>query len=242
MAQSVIITGSSSGIGAGIAKHLGSLGNNIVVNYAGNQTEAEAVVDAINGNGGSAIAVQGDVTKPADISNLFDAAEKAFGPINVLVNNAGRAVRKPLAEFSDDDFAAVIDTNVRGAFNAMREGARRLTDGGRMINISMSYQGAPIPGYGVYTASKAAVEQMTMTAAKELGNRQIRVNALRPGPTRTPLFLNGKTPELIKQFEGMAALGRLGEPEDIARMVAFLISDEGGWITGQCIGVNGGYW
>lgn len=242
MTKSIIITGSSSGIGAGIAKHLGSLSNNIVVNYTVNEAEAAAIVACIKESGGKAIAVKGDVTKPSDIKNLFDAAEKAFGTVAVLVNNAGRAVRKPLAEFSDDDFATVIDTNVKGAFNAIREGARRIADGGRIINISMSYQGAPIPGYGVYAASKAAVEQMTMTAAKELGARQIRVNALRPGPTRTPLFLHGKTPELIKQFEGMAALGRLGEPEDIARMVAFLISDEGGWITGQCIGVNGGYW
>ncbi|MEI8145858.1 MAG: SDR family oxidoreductase [Alphaproteobacteria bacterium] len=242
MPKNVIITGSSSGIGAGIAKYLGAHSNNIVVNYAGNEAEAEAVVELIKSSGGNAISVKGDVTKPADISNLFDAAENAFGPVDALVNNAGRAVRKPLAELTDDDFATVFDTNVKGAFNAMREGARRIVDGGRIINISMSYQGAPIPGYGIYTASKAAVEQMTMTAAKELGSRHIRVNALRPGPTRTPLFLHGKTPDLIKQFEGMVALGRLGEPEDIARMVAFLISDEGGWITGQCIGVNGGYW
>jgi 3-oxoacyl-[acyl-carrier protein] reductase len=242
MAETIIVTGSSSGIGAGIARHLGHLGNNIVVNYAGNAAEGEAVAADIAQNGGHAIAVRADVTKAAEITALFDAAEAAFGTVGVLVNNAGRAVRKPIADFTDEDFAAVIDTNLRGAFNALREAARRISDGGRIINISMSYQGAPIPGYGVYSASKAAVEQMTVTAARELGARQIRVNAIRPGPTRTPLFLHGKTPEVVKQFEGMAALGRLGEPEDIARMVAFLISAEGGWVTGQCIGVNGGYW
>jgi 3-oxoacyl-[acyl-carrier protein] reductase len=240
--QTILITGASSGIGAGIARHLGAQGHRVVVNYAGRAQEAQGIVVEIEASGGRAIAVQADVSQSAQVKALFDAAEAAFGPVQVLVNNAGRAVRKPIADFSDEEFDAVVDTNLKGSFNALREAARRLADGGAIVNLSMSYQGAPIPGYSVYTASKAAVEQLTLTAAKELGARGIRVNAVRPGPTRTPLFLAGKTPEVVAQFEKMSALGRLGEPEDIAKVVEFLIGDQAVWVTGQLIGANGGYW
>jgi 3-oxoacyl-[acyl-carrier protein] reductase len=242
MNKTAIVTGSSSGIGASIARHLGRRGYRVVVNYAGRAADANAVATEITQTGGQALAVKADVSHAAEMTALFDAAEQAFGPVTVLVNNAGRAARKALIDFTDEEFAAVVDTNVRGAFNALREGGRRVADGGSIVNISMSYQGAPIPGYGVYSASKAAVEQMTITASRELGPRRIRVNAIRPGPTRTPLFLKGKSPEMIKTFEGMAALGRLGEPDDIARVVTFLVGEDGAWVTGQCLGVNGGYW
>lgn len=242
MTKTAIITGSSSGIGAAIAKTLAAKGYAVLVNYAGKAADADMVVSEIKDSGGAAFAVQADVSHSQQVAGLFDAAEKQFGGVDVLVNNAGRAIRKNLAEFTDEDFHAVMTTNLNGTFYGIREAAKRLRDHGRIINISMSYQGAPIPGYSVYTVSKAAVEQLTVVAAKELGARKITVNALRPGPARTQLFLQGKTPDLIKQFEGMAALGGLTEPEDIGKVVSFLVSDDAHWITGQAFAVNGGYW
>lgn len=237
-----IVTGASSGIGAAIAERLGREGHAVIVNYAGNAAEAAKVVAAIAAAGGRAQAARADVGDPAAVTALFDAAEAAFGPVGILVNNAGRAIRKEIATFTDAEFEAVIKTNLFGAFHAMREAASRLEAGGRIVNISMSFQGAPIPGYGVYFASKAGIEEMTRVLARELGPRGITVNALRPGPTRTRLFLEGKSPELLDHFAAQIALGRLGEPEDIAASVAFLVGPEGGWITGQAFAANGGYW
>jgi 3-oxoacyl-[acyl-carrier protein] reductase len=237
-----IITGASGGIGAAIAKRLATDGVSVVVNYAGNASEADKIVAEIISAGGSAMAVKADVSSSGEVAALFDATEKQFGGVDILVSNAGRAIRKPLVEFEDADFDAVIKTNLYGTFHGMREAAKRLRDGGRIINISMSFQGEPIPGYGVYFGSKAAIEQMTAVAAKELGPRRITVNAVRPGPTRTPLFMSGKTLEIVKHFEDQIALGRLGEPEDVAKVVSFLASPEGEWVNGQSFAANGGYW
>lgn len=237
-----IVTGASSGIGAALAERLGTDGFAVIVNYAGHQEGADEVVRKVEASGGRATAVGADVTKAEEVRRLFDQAEAAYGGVDVLVNNAGRAIRKPLAEFEDADFDSVIRTNLYGGFYAMREAARRLRDGGRIVNISMSFQGPPIPGYGVYFASKAAIEEMTRVAAKELGGRGITVNALRPGPTRTKLFTDGKSPEVLHHFEQQIALGRLGEPQDIAESVSFLAGPQGGWITGQAFAANGGYW
>jgi 3-oxoacyl-[acyl-carrier protein] reductase len=243
MTQNVaIVTGGSSGIGAAIAKRLAADGHAVVVNFAGNAAEADQVVAEIAAAGGTAIAVQADVGDSAAVTALFDAAVARFGGVDILINNAGRAIRKPLAEFSDADFDSVIRTNLYGAFHALREAATRLREGGRIVNISMSFQGAPIPGYGVYFASKAAIEQLTAVAAKELGSKRITVNAVRPGPTRTPLFIAGKPPAVVAQFEQQIALGRLGEPEDVAKVVSFLTGPEGDWVNGQSFGANGGYW
>jgi 3-oxoacyl-[acyl-carrier protein] reductase len=237
-----IVTGASSGIGAAIATRLACDGANVIVNYAGNVDEAEKVVAAITAAGGAAFAIKADVGSSSDVSALFDAAESRFGGVDIVVSNAGRAIRKPLAEFEDSDFETVIRTNFYGTFHVMREAARRMRDGGRIINISMSFQGAPIPGYGVYFGSKAAIEQMTAVAAKELGARRITVNAVRPGPTRTPLFMAGKPPEVVRHFEDQIALGRLGEPEDVASVVSFLAGPDGAWVNGQSFAANGGYW
>lgn len=241
-AKVAIVTGASSGIGAAIARRLGHDGDAVIVNYAGNAAEAEEVAESITATGGRALAVRADVSRPDEVKALFDAAEKAFGPVGILVNNAGRAIRREISAFTDDEFEAVIKTNLFGAFHAMREAAARLEAGGRIVNISMSFQGAPIPGYGVYFASKAGIEEMTRVLARELGSRGITVNAVRPGPTRTKLFLDGKTPEMLQHFASQIALGRLGEPEDVAASVAFLVGPEGGWVTGQAFGANGGYW
>jgi 3-oxoacyl-[acyl-carrier protein] reductase len=237
-----IVTGASGGIGSAIAARLATDGHAVIINYAGNATDATALATTITSSGGQAIAIQADVGDPAGAAHLFDIATSTYGGVDILVNNAGRAVRKSIAEFTDAEFDSVIRTNLYGAFHTMREAARRLRDGGRIINISMSYQGPPIPGYGVYFGSKAAIEQLTAVAARELGARRITVNAVRPGPTRTPLFLAGKSPELIANFEHQIALGRLGEPEDIAKVVSFLAGPEGEWINGQSFAANGGYW
>jgi 3-oxoacyl-[acyl-carrier protein] reductase len=243
MTRSVaIVTGASSGIGAAIASRLAADGHAVVVNYAGSVADAEKTVVAIEKAGGTAVAVQADVGDSAAMTALFDAAQAHFGGVDILVNNAGRAIRKPLAEFTDSDFDAVIRTNLYGTFNALREAARRLRDGGRIVNISMSFQGAPIPGYGVYFSSKAAIEQLTAVAARELGVKRITVNAVRPGPTRTPLFMAGKSPDAVSHFEEQIALGRLGEPEDVAKVVSFLTGPDGEWVNGQSFAANGGYW
>lgn len=237
-----IVTGASSGLGIGIAKQLGADGFAVVVSYAGNRAEADKVVADIAAAKGAALAVQADISKSEEVKALFDAAEARFGGVDVLVNNAGRAIRKTIAEFEDAEFDSVIRTNLFGTFYCMREAAKRMRNNGRIVNISMSYQGAPIPGYGVYFASKAGIEQLTAVACKELGARGITVNAVRPGPANTPLFLKGKSPELVKHFESLAALGRLTQPQDVADAVSFLVGDKGGWITGQSFAANGGYW
>lgn len=237
-----IVTGASRGIGAEIAKALAADGLTVVVNYSGDSAAAAAVVDAIKENGGSAAAIRANIAKGQDVLALFDQVEREWGGIDVLVNNAGIAIRKSLEDYSEEEFDSVISTNLKGTFLTLREAARRMRVGGRIVNISASFQGAPIPGYGPYAASKMAVEKLTEVAAKELGVRGITVNSVRPGPTKTSLFLNGKSNEAQEQFARQTALGRLGLPEDIARVVSFLVSEQGSWITGQAIGANGGYW
>ncbi|MFC6634204.1 SDR family oxidoreductase [Microbulbifer taiwanensis] len=242
MSSTAIVTGASRGIGAAIAASLATDGYAVIVNYAGSADAAAAVVADIEAAGGRAAAVQGDVARSADVTRLFDEAEQRFGPVGVLVNNAGRAVRKTFAEFSDEDYAAVMDTNLKGVFLTLREAAKRLADGGRVVNVTASFQGAPIPGYGPYAASKMAIEKLTEVAAKELGPSGIRVNAVRPGPTNTDLFNTGKSKEVVEMFAGQHILGRIGEPEDVARVVSFLVSAKADWVTGQVVGANGGYW
>ena len=171
---------------------------------------------------------------------LFDAAETEFGPVDVLVNNAGILKISPLAEVSDEDYQRQIAVNLTGTFNGMREGAKRVRDGGRIINLSTSIIGAYRPNYGVYVATKAAVEAMTHVLAKELGARGVTVNAVAPGPVATELFLAGRSEEFIQRLTSDIPLGRLGRPDDIARVVSFLASPESGWINGQVIKANGG--
>ena len=240
--KSAIVTGSSSGMGAAIARKLAADGFAVVVNYTRSKEKADKVVDEIKNDGGKAISVQANVSAAEDIKKLFDEAESNFGRIDVLVNNAGKAIRKPLAEFSEEEYDTVMDINLKGVFLGLSQAAKRLQDNGRIVNISASFQGAPIPGYGPYAASKMAIEKLTEVAAKELGERGITVNAVRPGPTDTKLFNKGKDEKAKEFFASQAALGRLGQPEDIANVISFLFSEQGGWVTGQAIGANGGYW
>ena len=235
----VLVTGSSKGIGAAVAQKMAEAGAKVIVNYSGSQPAAEAVVDAIRQRGGEAIAVQADVSKAADVKRLFDAAIARFGRIDVLVNNAGIMITKPIKDTTDEDFTRQFDINVRGVFNTLREAATRLADKGSIINFSTSVNRLMLPTYGTYVATKAAVEQLTRVFAKEMGGRGIRVNSISPGPTDTDLFMAGKPKEVIDRLASQSAFNRIGEPEDITGIVVFLASDESSWISAQNIGVNG---
>ncbi|HEX7815028.1 SDR family oxidoreductase [Dyella sp.] len=235
-----IVTGASRGIGAVVAERLAQDGFTVVVNYAGSQQAAEALVRKIEGTGGRALAAQADVADVTAVQRMFDAAETAFGGVDVLVNNAGVLQQAKIADSSDDMFVRLIDINLKGSFNTMREAGKRLRDGGRVINFSTSIVGTYLPTYGLYAATKGAVEAMTRIMAREMRGRQITVNAVAPGPTATELFLDGKSDDLVKHLASMNPLERLGEPVDIANTVAFLAGPQGGWINGQVVRANGG--
>ncbi|RZA34418.1 MAG: SDR family oxidoreductase [Lysobacteraceae bacterium] len=235
-----IITGASRGIGAALAQRLAEDGYRVVVNYASNEAEAHRVVATLHACGHTAIAVQADVSKPEEVRALFDTTERELGKVDVLVNNAGVLKTMPLADTSDELFAQTFGVNVQGTFNTLREAGRRLNDGGRIVNFSTTVLAMKLPGYAIYSASKAAVEAMGAVFAKELRGRRIRVNTVAPGPVATELFFSGKTPEQIEGFARMPPLERLGEPGDIARIVSFLVSEESGWINGQVLRANGG--
>jgi 3-oxoacyl-[acyl-carrier protein] reductase len=238
--KTAIITGASRGIGAAVAERLGRDGFNVVINYAGNVAAAETLARKIESNGGKAITAQANVADPQAVRGVFDAAEAAFGGIDVLVNNAGIMRLAKIADSDDALFDEHIAVNLKGSFNAMREAARRLRDGGRIVNFSTSVVGTKLETYGIYTATKAAIEAMTGILAKEMRGRSITVNAVAPGPTATDMFLNGKSPELVERLAKMAPLERLATPQDIAGAVAFLVGPDGGWINGQVLRANGG--
>jgi 3-oxoacyl-[acyl-carrier protein] reductase len=238
--KTAIVTGASSGIGAAIAERLGRDGFTVVVNYAGSEAAANAVVDRIQAAGGKAIAAQADVSNAAAVARMFDSAVAAFGGVDVLVNSAGIMKLATIAESHDELFDRLVATNLKGTFNTLGEAARRLQDGGRIVNISTSQSALLHPTYGVYAATKAAVEAMTSVLAKEMRGRNITVNAVAPGPTATKLFLDGKPQEVIDRLTNLAPLERLGRPEDIANAVAFLVGPDGAWINGQTLRANGG--
>jgi 3-oxoacyl-[acyl-carrier protein] reductase len=235
-----LVTGASRGIGAAVAERLARDGFAVVVNYSGSRESAEAVVRKIETPGGRALAVQADVADGAAVARMFDATETAFGGIDVLVNNAGIMKLASLADSDDALFDSQVAINLKGTFNTLREGARRLRKGGRIVNFSTSVVGLRLETYGVYAATKAAVEAMTPILAKELRGRSITVNAIAPGPTATDLFLDGKSPELVDRTAKMNPLERLGTPADIAAAVAFLVGPDGAWINGQVLRANGG--
>ena len=238
--RTAIITGASKGIGAAIAKRLARDGIAVVVNYAQGRQAAEQIVAMIEAEGGRAIAVGADIGAADGLPTLFDAASQAFGGVDILVNNAGIMALSPLADVDDASFERMLSVNVGGVFRGMREGARRLRDGGRIVSFSSSVVGMYQPNYGIYAATKAAVEAMTHILAKELGPRAITVNAVAPGPIETELFMTGKSEALVKTITGMIPLGRLGQPEDIAGLVSFLAGPDSGWVNGQIIRANGG--
>lgn len=235
-----IITGASRGIGSEIARRLAHDGFAVVVNYASSAGEADTLVAAIQAQGGQALAVKANVASAEQVRRLFDETEQHFGGVDVLVNNAGIMSLSTLADTDDDSVDRQIDINFKGTFNTLRESAKRLRDGGRVVNFSSSVVAMLQPTYGVYAATKAAVEAMTSVFAKEVRGRNITVNAVAPGPTATDLFLNGKPQELVDRLARLAPLERLGQPQDIAAAVAFLAGPDGAWINGQTLRANGG--
>jgi len=235
-----IVTGASRGIGAAVAERLAKDGFAMIVNYSGDAKPADALVKKIEGSGGHALAVKADVSDPAAVRAMFDQAEAMFGGVDVLINNAGIMKLAKLTDSDDALFDQQIAINLKGSFNAMREAAKRLRDGGRIVNFSTSVVGTKLETYGVYAATKSAVETMTAILAKELRGRNITVNAVAPGPVATDLFLTGKSPELVDRMAKMNPMERLGTPEDIASTVAFLVGPDGGWINAQVLRANGG--
>ncbi|HEU4554059.1 MAG TPA: SDR family oxidoreductase [Chitinophaga sp.] len=235
-----LVTGASRGIGATVARHLAAAGAKVVINYAGGKDAADQVVNSIKAAGGDAIAVQADVSNTAEVKNLFDTAIAHYGRLDILVNNAGIMITKLVKDTTDEDFSRQFDINVKGVFNTLREAATRLADNGSIINFSSTTTRVMMPTYATYVGTKAAVEQFTRIFAKEVGSRGINVNTISPGPTNTELFTKGKPQELIDRLAGLAAFNRIGEPEDIAKVVTFLASDDAKWINAQNIGANGG--
>jgi 3-oxoacyl-[acyl-carrier protein] reductase len=238
--KTALVTGGSRGIGAAIAQRLARDGFTVLVNFAGGAAEAESLVRKIEATGGHATTAQADVSDPAAVKRMFDAAEAAHGGIDVVVNNAGIMKLASVAESDDALFDSQIAVNLKGTFNLLREAARRLRNGGRIINLSSSVVGLYQPTYAVYAATKAGVEAFTHILSKELRGRNITVNAVAPGPTATDLFLKGKPQDVVDRLAKLAPLERLGQPEDIAAAVSHLAGPDGGWINGQVLRVNGG--
>jgi 3-oxoacyl-[acyl-carrier protein] reductase len=235
-----IVTGASRGIGAAVAERLATDDFTVVINYSGDAKSAEALARRIEDKGGRALTAKADVSDPNAVRRMFDAAESAFGGVDVLVNNAGIMKLAKIADSDDALFDQQIAVNLKGSFNAMREAGKRLRDGGRIVNFSTSVVGTRLETYGVYAATKSAIETMTAILSKEMRGRHITVNAVAPGPTSTDLFLSGKSPELIDRLAKMNPLERLGTPQDIAAAVSFLVGSDGSWINGQVLRANGG--
>jgi 3-oxoacyl-[acyl-carrier protein] reductase len=238
-----VVTGASKGIGAGIAKELAAEGAAVVVNYASSKADADKVVDEITKGGGKAVAVQGSVAKKAEVERLFAEADKAFGKIDVLVNNAGVYEFLPLEEVSEQHFHRHFDTNVLGMLLVTQEALKHFnSDGGSIINISSLASSLTPPTAVVYNATKGAVDAITRTLAKELGPRKIRVNSVNPGMVITDGVISGGFHEsdFRKMLESQTPLGRVGQPDDIAPAAVFFASDDSKWITGETLLIAGG--
>ncbi|MED1795449.1 SDR family oxidoreductase [Brevibacillus nitrificans] len=236
-----LVTGASRGIGKKIAVELAGQGAKVVVNYAASSGKAEEVVAEIKAQGGEAIAIQADISQVAQVESLFLKTLEAYGQVDILVNNAGIMMTKPITSMTEADFDKQFAINVKGTYFACQQAALHMSEQGRIINFSTSVAGQMFPGYSAYAATKGAVEQITRQLAKEFGPKGITINAVSPGPVNTELFTAEKTEEEAQRIGSMNAMGRIGEPEDISRVVLFLASPESQWVTGQTLRVNGGF-
>lgn len=235
-----LVTGASRGIGAEIAVRLAADGFIVGVNYSSSAAAADAVVNRITSAGGNAFAIAADVSDANEVAAMFASVAERGSEVAVLVNNAGIMELAPIAEMEASTFDRMVAINLKGTFNTLQEAARRMGNGGRIINLSTSVTKLKLPSYGPYAATKAAVETLTAILARELRGRNITVNAVAPGPTATELFFKGKSDELVANIAKMAPLERLGEPGDIAGIVSFLAGPDGAWINGQTLFANGG--
>jgi 3-oxoacyl-[acyl-carrier protein] reductase len=236
----ILITGASRGIGAFTASLLAQQGHSIIINYANNDQEANAVVQKIQANGGTATAFKANISHSDEVTQLFDYAIQTYGRLDVLMNNAGIMRLNKIEDVDDETIDQLLAINLKGPLYTMREAAKRLAHGGKIINLSSSVVGMKLETYGVYTASKAAIESLTAILAKELRGKNITVNAIAPGPTATALFLEGKSDELIARLIQAAPLERLGTVEDIAAVLDFAVNEGSNWVNAQILRVNGG--
>jgi 3-oxoacyl-[acyl-carrier protein] reductase len=238
--KTALVTGAATGIGKAIADALAAAGVRVVVNHPHTPEPAAAAVAEIAAAGGSALAVAADVSSRAEYQAMVEQLLGEYGRWDVLVNNAAVAVTKPFPQVTEEEFDRSFAVNVKGVFHGLQLAWEHLADGGRIITISSSTTALMLPGYAVYDATKGAVEQFTHILAKEFGPRGITVNAVSPGATETETYRLGKSEQFLASLEAMSAFGRLGQPAEIAAVVAFLASDAAGWVTAQNLRVNGG--
>ncbi|MBW8244888.1 SDR family oxidoreductase [Muricauda oceani] len=234
-----LVTGSSRGIGAEIAKELAKAGAKVVVNYAGNMEAAQKVVEIVKTHGGDAIAIQADVSQADQVKQLFDTTIEHYGKMDILVNNAGIMINSLIKDTPSKDFARQMEVNINGVFHTLREAATKLEENGSIINLSTSVNRLMLPSYGPYAATKSAVEQLTRVFAKEVGDRGINVNSISPGPTDTALLMKDKPAAVVERLTSLSPFNKIGKTEDIANVVVFLAGDGAKWISAQNIGING---
>jgi 3-oxoacyl-[acyl-carrier protein] reductase len=240
MTKTAIVTGASQGIGCAVARRLAGDGFAVVVNYVTDPAQAGQVVDEIQAAGGTAIAVQADISQPGDVACLFDETLKNFSTVDVVVHNAGITRLSPIADGDVELFDQVMATNLRGSFLVLAQAARHVAEGGRIIALSTSMIAYALPTYGPHIASRAGVEALVHVLANEMRGRDVTVNAVAPGPTATRQFLSSVSDGLLAQMTKAAPLERLGQPDDIAGVISFLAGPDGGWVNSQVIRANGG--
>jgi len=241
MKKVAIVTGASRGIGKAVGERLAKDGFAVVVNYVSNAPEAEQVVTGIKAQGGEAIAIKADVSDTGQVEQLFAQTLRKWGSVDVVVQNSGIMPLSPIGKADAETFDKVIGVNLRGTFLVLAQAAQHISTGGRIIAFSSSVLTKSFPTYGPYIASKAGVEGLVHVLANELRGRNVTVNAVAPGPIATDLFLKGKSAEQVAEFSKMSPLERMGQPSDIASVVSFLASQDGGWINSQVLLANGGF-